>query len=81
MNSTSFYILRHPPGDLSSALYSQHDHHGRIFSVCETSDLSHPIESTHDFSEESGFISEGGERISYQRMVELVIAAKKVIVL
>ena len=81
MEVKSLYILRHIPGDLSSALYSPHDHHDQIVSVCKMGEPSDQTECERDLSKQQGFFSQGGEMISYQKMLELVMTAKKVIIL
>jgi len=81
MKLESLYILRHTPDDLSPALYSLSDHHNQVFSVHEPKERMGSTESAESVRTTDGFLSDRHEEISYERMVDLVVTAKKVMIL
>lgn len=81
MKPLTLYILRHDPSDLSQALFSPHDSSHQICTIfppgSERSDVATSESSV--FQEEGS--SECGNSVSYAEMLDMVIAAKKIVIL
>lgn len=82
MNPMPLYILRHNPSNISHALFSPNDspdHVVTISRVLPGTPVSGGLGSLVLSGE--GTSSEGGEGMSYDKMLEMVLAAKKIMVL
>ena len=82
MKPLTLYILRHEPTDLPEALFSLNDSPSQVCMVSRLpSDVSASGESGSLIVSGEGFVSDRRDPIPYDKMLEMVLGAKKIFVL